>query len=434
MKHINVGLLGYGVVGKGVADIIEHNHSLIAQRANVDIKVKRALVKDLDEVEVKPPHIDFTTDPYLLLDDEDIHIIVEVMGGYEPARTFSVEAMKRGKHVVSANKACIASHYRELLAAANENEVSYLFEGSVAGGIPIVRAMRESLTANNIQGVSAIINGTANYILTQMTEEKISFYEALAQAQKLGYAELDPTFDIEGIDAAHKIFILTLLSWGVELDFESIYTEGITNISPLDIELARELNNKIKLLAIAKELDGNIDIRVHPTMVGQDHPLYSVDGVFNAIFVEGDYLGPAMFYGQGAGRYPTGSAVVSDVIEIARDISCGIGAKRINPFGYKELRRAKIMPVEEIRSAFYMRFTVMDTAGVLRDISRILSEHNISIASAIQKERGQREDDTVPFVIITHEALGHDVLQSLRKIEKLDFCTEPPVMIRVEDR
>ncbi|ADU65554.1 homoserine dehydrogenase [Desulfurispirillum indicum] len=433
MKQVNVGLLGYGVVGKGIADILEANHQLIAQRTGVDIRVTKALVKDLDEVQEKPPHIEITVDPYAIFDDSSIDIVVEVMGGYEPARTFSIEAMKRGKHVVTANKACIAAHYCDLLAAAQENGVSYLFEGSVAGGIPIVRAIRDSLTANNVRSISGIINGTANYILSKMTDEKISFYEALAQAQKLGYAEVDPTFDIEGIDASHKIFILALLSWGVELDFNAIYTEGISNISPIDIELARELNNKIKLLAIAKECDGDIDIRVHPTMVGEDHPLYSVDGVFNAVYLEGDYLGPAMFYGQGAGRYPTGSAVVSDIIEIARDMACDIAGKRIQPFGYHTLRKARIVSIEEIHSAFYIRFTVKDTVGVLRDISRILSEHGISIASAIQKERGIQADDSVPFVIITHEARGYDILLSIREIERLDFCTEPPVMIRVED-
>ncbi|WP_027389382.1 homoserine dehydrogenase [Chrysiogenes arsenatis] len=434
MKRITVGLLGFGTVGQGTADILRQNCDVITQRTGVEIVVKKALVKCLSEVNPLPVGIEVVTDPSSLIDDPDIDIIVEVMGGYEPARTYSLLALQAGKHVVTANKACVAKHYRELLEAAQLHGVDYLFEASVAGGIPIIKALKESLAGNRIETVQGIINGTANYILTQMTQNSISFYEALAQAQQLGYAEADPTFDIEGIDAAHKIFILALLCWGVELNFDDLYTEGISSISPVDIELAQELGNTIKLLAIAEpEADGRIDIRVHPTMIPSTYPLAAVDGVFNAVYLEADALGPAMFYGRGAGKMPTGSAVVADIIDLARDMACGVAGKRIAPFSFATLRPAQIVPIDEIHSSFYVRFTVKDTVGVMREISRILADNDISVASAIQKGRSNDSTASVPFVVITHEASGLQINKSIREIENLGITTAPTVMIRVEE-
>lgn len=431
MSSIAIGLLGYGTVGTGTADILRRNRRLIAERTGLDLVVTKALVKDRNEVSPLPDDIEIHTDPEAIFDDPDIRIVVEVMGGYEPARSFSIRAMEAGKHVVTANKACLAMHYRELLDASRNNGVHYAYEASVGGGIPIINVLRNSMNANRIKSIQGIINGTANYILTQMAETDMDFDTALRRAQQLGYAEADPTFDVEGIDAAHKIFILALLAWGVEIDFDGVFTDGISNIHPVDFDLAREMGHRIRLLAIARESNGRIDIRVHPTMVAQDNPLYHVSGVYNAIYIEDDALGHSMLYGQGAGKMPTGSAVVSDIVAIARDIAHGHQASP-RPFGFEELRPAAMIPIDESQSSFYIRFTVTDRIGVMSEISSALSDNGISVASAIQKGRGDG-DISIPFVVITHEANGAAIRRSVEAIESKGITTAPTVLIRVQE-
>jgi homoserine dehydrogenase len=431
MKEIKIGLIGFGTVGAGVVKILGANAPLIAQRLGGKIRLHKIADIDLKRDRgVKVSKEILTTDAEAVLADPDIAICVELVGGIEPARTFILKAMKQGKHVVTANKALLAQHGGELFAAAQVNGVRIGFEASVGGGIPIIRSLREGLVANRIISIFGILNGTSNYILTRMTQEGKGFSEILKDAQRLGYAEADPILDVEGIDAAHKLAILAMLAFGVRVDLNNIFVEGIAHITPLDIQYSSEFGYRIKLLAIGKGDDGRVELRVHPTMLPAHHLLSTVEGVYNAIYLSGDAVGPTMFYGQGAGSLPTGSAVVSDLVDLSGDIIHGVkGGDSLAPFWSSEGGMIKAMA--EVVTPYYLRFTAVDRPGVLSRIAGVLGDHEISIASVIQK--GRRVKGAVPIVMMTHEAVEKNIQQALQAIDGLDIIQAKTTLIRVEE-
>ncbi|MEK6525516.1 MAG: homoserine dehydrogenase [Nitrospirota bacterium] len=431
-SRICVGMVGFGTVGTGVAKILMQNSALIRRRVGVPVELVR--VADLDIITdrgVRLPQGVLTSDVRAVLEDPSIDIVLELIGGYDAAKRVILDAMARGKQVVTANKALLAVHGEELFEAAARHHVDLGFEASVGGGIPVIRALTEGLAANTILSIYGIINGTSNYILSRMTREGHGFQEVLAEAQKAGYAEADPTFDVAGIDSAHKLSIMVSLAYGTPVNFKEIYTEGITLITPLDITYAREFGFTIKLLAIAKFLDGEIEARVHPTMIPSMSPVAQVEGVYNAIQLVGDAVNDIVLYGQGAGSMPTGSAVVSDVIDIARNLLMGASG-RVPPASFQrdQRRPLRIRPMEEIATLYYMRFMVLDRPGVLSQISGVLGHHGISISSVLQQ--GRKEGQTVPVVIMTHTATERHVQAALREIDRMAFISEPTTLIRVE--
>jgi len=431
-SRICVGMVGFGTVGTGVAKILMQNSALIRRRVGVPVELVR--VADLDIITdrgVRLPQGVLTSDVRAVLEDPSIDIVLELIGGYDDAKHVILDAMARGKQVVTANKALLAVHGEELFEAAARHRVDLGFEASVGGGIPVIRALTEGLAANTILSIYGIINGTSNYILSRMTREGHGFQAVLAEAQKAGYAEADPTFDVAGIDSAHKLSIMVSLAYGTPVNFKEIYTEGITRITPLDITYAREFGFAIKLLAIAKFLDGEIEARVHPTMIPSMSPVAQVEGVYNAIQLVGDAVNDIVLYGQGAGSMPTGSAVVSDVIDIARNLLMGASG-RVPPASFQrdQRRPLRIRPMEEIATLYYMRFMVLDRPGVLSQISGVLGHHGISISSVLQQ--GRKEGQTVPVVIMTHTATERHVQAALREIDRMAFISEPTTLIRVE--
>ncbi len=433
MKTINVGLIGFGTIGTGVARVLRDNSQLISRRLGAELVLKK--IADLDIVTdrgITLPAGMLTTDVNEVLDNPDIDMVIELIGGYEPAKTFITRALKAGKHVVTANKALLAKHGDELFQVAAKAGVDLYYEASVGGGIPIIKVMRESLTANRITAISGILNGTCNYILTQMTDKGSAYDDVLAEAQKLGYAEADPTFDVEGIDTAHKLAILAAMAFGTPINFDSVYVEGIADIQPVDIEFAREFGYKIKLLAIAKEGDGGIEARVHPTMIPEHHMLAKIDGVFNAVYINADMLGPSLYYGQGAGMLPTASAVVADLVDIARNM-LGDSHHRLPFLAYQtpNHQQTSYQPIDAISCNYYLRFTARDQPGVLSKISGILGDANISIASVIQKGRNDA-GGTVAIVMQTHRARERDLRYALNQIDALDIIDGQTVVIRME--
>jgi homoserine dehydrogenase len=426
---VSVGLIGFGTVGSGTVKILLKNRDVLRQRLGFDIKLKRIADLDIESDRgIKLPAGMLVQDAEQVLNDPEIDIVVELIGGINPAKDFILRAIRNKKHVVTANKALLATEGNEIFSEARKHGVEIGFEASVAGGIPIIKVIREGLVANRIMSVYGIINGTSNYILTKMTDEGGEFSDALKEAQRLGYAEADPTYDIEGIDSAHKLAILASLAYGIPLSFDEVYKEGITKIASMDIEFAKELGYKIKLLAIAKSVDNEVELRVHPTMLPKDHLISKVDGVFNAVYVEGDAVGDTLYYGRGAGDMPTGSAVVSDISDIARNIL----AKAKIPLIEVEESPVKIRKMEDVRSMYYFRFTALDRPGVLSKISGILGENNISIASVIQK--GRRIGEAVPVVILTHMAREKDIRKALEEIDKLPVVADRTYFIRVEGK
>lgn len=422
MKQVRVGVIGFGTVGTGTIKILINQRELIKKRTGIDLVLKKVADIDIERPrEITLPREILTRDAWEIIKDPEIDIVVELIGGKSPAKDFIMEAIKNGKQVVTANKALLAEEGNDIFIEAKKKGVQVGFEASVGGGIPIIKVMKEGLVANKMLAIYGIINGTTNFILTKMTNEGMDFQDALRQAQDLGYAEADPTLDIEGIDSAHKITILASLAYGIPLSFNSVYCEGITKITAQDIAFAREFGYKIKLLAITKILNGEIELRVHPTMIPEDYLIAKVDGVFNAIYVEGDSVGSTLYYGRGAGSMPTGSAVVADIVDIAKGCSM--------PLDFSE--KYPIKPMEDIESMYYFRFMALDRPGVLSKISGVFGEHNISIASVIQKGRS-REGDAVPLVILTHKAKEKDVLKALKKIEKLPVVAGKSIFIRVE--
>ncbi len=430
-KEIKVGLIGLGTVGTGVVKLLKSNAEIIERRLGIPVVLHRAA--DLDEARAKALRLGkkvYTKSAQEVIADPDVDVVVELIGGYEPARTFILDALGRKKPVVTANKALLALHGEEIYKASYASRTTLGVEASVGGGIPIIGAIKQGLAANNVRSVYGIINGTANYILTKMADEGGLFEEVLGEAKRLGYAEADPTFDIEGIDSAHKLAVLASLAFGTPVRFTDIYTEGISSIKPDDITYASELGYRIKLLGITRPVDGEIEARVHPAMLPAGHLLAEVDGVYNAVYVEGDALGPAMFYGRGAGEMPTASAVVSDIIDIGRDILATRKQRMpVASFTRRGRKKLRIRPIDKVVSCFYLRFSALDRPGVLSKISGILGRHNISIASVIQKER--KEGGPVPIVMMTHEAVERDLRAALAKVDKLDVIAGRTVVIRV---
>jgi homoserine dehydrogenase len=428
---INVGIIGFGTVGTGTVRILLGNKDVLKERLGFEINLRKIAVRDIvRDRGIKVPEGVLTTDVDAVLNDPHIDIVVEVIGGIRPAKDFILKAINNGKHVVTANKALLATDGNEIFTAAQEAGIEIGFEASVAGGIPIIKVIREGLVANRIKAVYGIINGTSNYILTKMTDGNVEFSVALKEAQDLGYAEADPTLDIEGIDSAHKLAILAYLSYGIPILYKNIYTEGISKISSQDIDFASELGYKVKLLAIAKEKDNEVELRVHPTMIPKDYLISKVDGPFNAVYVEGDATGSTLYYGRGAGAMPTGSAVVSDIVDIARDIKKN-ATGRI-PVMVKTIRDVRIKKIDDVISMYYFRFSALDKPGVLSKISGILGNYNISIASVIQK--GRRVGEAVPLVVLTHEAKEKDVRQAIEEIDHLPVVMNKTVFIRVEGK
>jgi len=430
METIKIGLLGFGTVGTGVVKTILEQQALLRSRVGAALELKKIVDLDISTSrDVKVDKALLTGDVHEVLNDPEIQIVVELIGGYEPARSFMLQAIRNGKHVVTANKALLAVHGKEIFEAASRHHVDIGFEASVGGGIPIIRSLREGFVANNFTEIYGILNGTTNYILTEMTEKGESFAEVLKRAQEFGLAEADPTFDIEGIDPAHKIIILAYLAFGTHIGMDRVLTEGISNLNTVDIKFARELGYKIKLLAIAKQTDHAVEVRVHPTMLAVDHLLAKVDGSFNAVYVVGNIVDSTLFYGRGAGMMPTASAVTGDIVDISRNILKGI-SNRV-PFIHQpdESSVLTVQAPDQFLSRYYFRFTVLDRPGVLSKISGVLAEHNISIASVIQKE--VHPVDSVSVVMLTYRASECDIQQALAKIDELDIVTAKTVLIRV---
>lgn len=432
MNEIGVGIIGIGTVGAGVVQVLQENAPEIERRLGARLKLVRVADKDIESDRGVP--IDralLTTDAAEVLEHPEIQIVAELIGGYEPARGFLLRAMANGKHVVTANKALLAVHGDEIFAAAKAAGVDVGFEASVGGGIPILRAVREGMAANRVRTVLGILNGTTNYILTEMTERGEAFDRVLREAQKLGYAEADPTFDVEGVDAAHKLALLATMAFGCRVPFSSVFTEGISRITPQDIEYAGEFGYHVKLLAIAKKDGKRVEVRVHPTMVPSSHLLAGVRGVYNAVYVDADFLGPSLYYGQGAGRRATASAVVGDMVELARNVRQGV-SWRVPPRAFQEeaLEAARIKPIEEVVCQYYLRFTALDKPGVLSRISGVLGEYGISIESVVQK--GRDAGQAVPLVFMTHEAREADVRRALGEIDTLGVTLGAPALIRIE--
>ncbi len=429
MAHqLGIGLLGLGNVGGGVAHLLIEGRDRLIERRGLQLEVRRAAVRDLSRprrVEL-PPGV-LTTDPGAVVDDPDVQIVAEQMGGIEPARTLLLRALRNGKDVVTANKAVIAACGDELFQVAAQQGVDLMFEASVCGGIPIIRSLTEGLVANRIQSLYGILNGTTNYILTRMTEEGGTFEEMLGQAQAKGFAEPDPTFDIDGTDAAQKLVILARIAFGSAVRLEQVFREGIDRIGSQDIAFARELGYTIKLLAVAKlTQDSRLEVRVHPAMIQAQALLASIRNEFNAVEVVGDAVGTQVFYGRGAGELPTASAVVSDIVDVASRRSGG-GRRAENDWTREE--RLPVVPVEEVVTSYYFRFVVLDQPGVLAQITQILATEQISIESVIQHGRSE---DTVPLIIMTHEAPERAMRRAVARIDRLSMVREPTLVIRVE--
>ncbi|UCD87850.1 MAG: homoserine dehydrogenase [Desulfobacterales bacterium] len=433
MKTINIGLLGFGTVGCGMTKILLQSPGVIESRLGATLALK--WIADLDLEGDRGVPVDesiLTTDAGEVINDPEVDIVVELIGGYEPAKRFILKAIENGKHVVTANKALLAAHGDEIFSAASQKGVEVGFEASVGGGIPLIRSIKEGLVANRISGLFGILNGTANYILTKMTDEGRPFSGVLKEAQALGYAEADPTFDVEGIDAAHKLTILLAIAYGVPIDFEAVYTEGISKITPLDIKFMKEFGYRIKLLAISKDDGQAIEARVHATLIPEDAMLANVNEAYNALYIKGDAVGSVMLYGPGAGMMPTGSAVVSDLVDVGRNILKG-AVGRVPALGHQPagVEGRRIKSIDELETEYYFRFSAEDRPGVLSKVSGILGKHQISIKSVHQQGRDLL--GAVPIVMITHEAKEASVQASLSEIDQLDVVKDKTVLIRIED-
>jgi homoserine dehydrogenase len=433
MKTINVGLLGCGTVGTGVAKILINNRDLIFSRVGAFLNLK--YVADIDVKTHRGIQFDdgvFIPDAFKVVDDPDVDIIIEMIGGEGIAKDLIFRAINNGKPIVTANKALLAVRGNEIFKAAMEHGVDIAFEASVGGCMPIIKSLRESLAGNHIKSISGILNGTCNYILSRSTEDGSSFEDVLKEAQKNGFAEADPTLDIEGIDTAHKLAILTSLAYGMEINFNDIYIEGISNITPMDIEFAEQFGYRIKLLAITKNAGDAVEARVHPTMIPFSNPLSGVNGVLNAVTISGDAIGDMMLYGYGAGMMPTAAAVVGDIIDIARNLLSGsTGRVPLLAYQMEHIRKIPVLSMENIREHYYFRFSVLDRPGVLSKISGILGDYGISIKSVHQK--GRKMSGTVPIVMLTHLAREADVQNALSDISNLDVVSDRPVLIRIEN-
>jgi len=432
MKDVKIGLLGCGTVGTGVAKILYENKDLIQSRAGIGLVLKHVAELDMEtDRGIQFEEGVFISDAFQVVDDPEIDIVIEMIGGETIAKKLILKAIDNGKHVITANKALLASSGNEIFKAAAKKGVDVAFEASVGGCMPIIKTMRESLVGNRIKAMTGILNGTCNYILTKITDTGISFKKALGKAQENGFAEADPTLDVEGFDTAHKLTILSSLAYGMELNLKDIYVEGISNITPMDIEFAKQFGYKIKLLAISKYSENSVEARVHPAMIPAGNLLSNVNGSLNAVSVTGDAVGDIILYGHGAGMMPTASAVIADAVDIARNLMLGI-SNRIPSLSYQpgHISKIPVKPIEEIDTHYYFRFFALDRPGVLSKVSGILGDFGISIKSVHQK--GRESKRPVPIVMLTHIAKEANVRKAFDQISKLDEMNDAPVLIRIE--
>ncbi|MEY3288378.1 MAG: hypothetical protein RLZZ419_620 [Pseudomonadota bacterium] len=433
MKPVKVGILGLGTVGGGTVNVLKRNAAEIARRAGREIIITRASAKDLGKERICDTQgIILSTDPMDIINDPEIDIVLELIGGAGLVKELVLKAIENGKHVVTANKSLIALHGNEIFARASEKGVIVAFEAAVAGGIPIIKAIREGLSGNEIEWLAGIINGTGNFILTEMRDKGRDFYDVLAEAQALGYAEADPTFDVEGIDAGHKLTILASIAFGIPLQFDKVYTEGITQITRLDVEYAEQLGYRIKHLGIARKTPEGIELRVHPTLIPERRLIANVNGVMNAVLVKGDAVGPTLYYGAGAGAEPTASAVVADVIDVVRALTSD-PENRVPHLAFQadSLADIPVLTADRFKTSYYLRLTAEDKPGVLADVTRILADHHISIEAIIQKEPIGTET-AIPIILLTQITLEKEMNAAITEIEALQTVTGKVNRIRLE--
>lgn len=433
MKPINVGLLGIGTVGGGTYTVLRRNREEISRRAGREIRVTMGCARNLEKArQVVGPEVRLTDDPFLLVRDPDIDIVVELIGGTDTARTLVLGAIEEGKHVVTANKALLARHGNEVFRAAQRKGVMVAFEAAVAGGIPIIKALREGLTANRIEWIAGIINGTTNFILSEMRDKGVAFEEVLREAQRLGYAEADPSFDIEGVDAAHKLTIMAALAFGIPMQLDKAYTEGVSRLTKEDIRCAEEFGYRIKLLGITKRTPEGIELRVHPTLIPRRRLIANVEGAMNAILVKGDAVGPTLYYGAGAGAEPTASAVVADLVDVTR-MHTADPEHRVPHLAFQpdRLSDVPILPMPQVQTSYYLRMRVLDRPGVLADITRILADLSISIEAMLQREPPEGEQQ-VDIIMLTHKTREKNVDIAIARIEALPVVAEKITRIRIE--
>lgn len=433
MKPVKIGILGLGTVGGGTASVLERNSAEISRRAGREIELVAASVRDINKKRSDTlKHVKLTLDSNEIVDNPDIDIILELIGGTDEAKQLVMRAINNGKHVVTANKALIALHGNEIFAQAQRQGVTVAFEAAVAGGIPIIKAIREGLAGNQIHWLAGIINGTGNFILTEMRDKGRDFADVLKEAQALGYAEADPTFDVEGIDAAHKLTILASIAFGVPLQFDKVYTEGISTIQRVDVEYAAELGYRIKHLGIARRVESGLEMRVHPTLIPHRRLIANVDGVMNAVLVKADAVGPTLYYGPGAGAEPTASAVVADLVDVVRALTTDPG-NRVPHLAFQPdaIQDIPVLSIDHIETAYYLRMQVQDQAGVLADITKIFASHDISIEAILQKE-DQGMQGYVPLVILTHTVLESNMMNAIERVEQLKTVNGSITRIRME--
>jgi homoserine dehydrogenase len=434
MEPVKIGLLGLGTVGGGTVTVLTGNAAEIARRAGRGIEIAHAAARDYDPSRISGLEqiARISDDAFAVVDDPEIAIVIELIGGYSPARELVLRAIDNGKHVVTANKALIAKHGNEIFAAAQAKGVTVAFEAAVAGGVPIIKALREGLAANHIDWIAGIINGTGNFILTEMRDKGRDFADVLAEAQALGYAEADPTFDVEGIDAAHKLTILGSLAFGIPLQFEKTFTEGISRIQAQDVAYAAELGYRIKHLGITRRTEAGIEMRVHPTLIPHRRLIANVDGVMNAVLVKGDAVGPTLYYGAGAGALPTASAVVADVIDLVRALTTD-PTNRVPHLAFQpsELTDTPVLPIDQVETAYYLRLSALDRPGVMATIAGTLGEEGISIEAIQQKEPGEGETH-VPLIMLSHRVQEARMNRAIERIEALETVSAKVIRIRVE--
>ena len=433
MKSIKVGLLGIGTVGAGTFAVLKRNQDEIRRRAGCSIDI--VMVADLDTAraaKIAGPGVDIVSDGNLVVNHPDIDIVIELIGGYGIARDLVMKAIANDKHVVTANKALLALHGTEIFKAAQDKGVMVAFEAAVAGGIPIIKALREGLTANRIEWVAGIINGTTNFILSEMRDKGLDFDVVLKEAQRLGYAEADPTFDIEGVDAAHKVSIMSAIAFGTPVQFEKAYVEGITGLQAIDIRYAEQLGYRIKLLGITRRADNGIELRVHPTLIPINRLIANVEGAMNAVLVKGDAVGATLYYGKGAGAEPTASAVIADLVDITR-LALADPAHRVPYLAFQSdaVAHTPILPMAEIATSYYLRICVADKLGVLADITRILADASISVDAMLQKEPAEEEAQT-DIIILTHQTQEKNVNAAMASIENLSTVSGKIIRLRLE--
>ncbi len=435
MKSLKVGLLGIGTVGGGTYTVLTRNQEEIARRAGCKIEIVKVADRNLELAKkLTNGQVDVTDDVLSVVTDPNVDVVVELIGGYTLAKDAILKAIEHGKHVVTANKALIATHGNEIFAAAKAKGVIVAFEAAVAGGIPIIKALRESLVANKIEWIAGIINGTTNFILTEMRDKGLAFSDVLGEAQRLGYAEADPTFDVDGIDAAHKLMIMSAIGFGIPMQFDKVYTEGITKLESKDIRYAEELGYRVKLLGMTKQSENGIEIRVHPTLIPEKRLIANVNGAMNAVVVKGDAVGPTLYYGAGAGSEPTASSVIADLVDVARMKNTSI-QDRVPYLSYHDIsatEKTPILPISEVNTSYYLRLRASDKPGVLAEVTKILGDRQISIDAMIQKEPqdGETEAD---IVILTHITVEKNMNAAIQAIEALPAIDGAVVKLRMEE-